>query len=108
MLAAMEAQGNHNQNPNQAGGHGQPDRDGSTSTSSATKVNPESEQFFSTGRTGRRNALPDILGDHAHVTSSDLPARLQALTTTGISFTKKILIIFDNKYEFIRYVIIRA
>lgn len=47
------------------------------------QTNPnESEEFYSTGRTGRRNALPDILGEHAHVSSSDLPARLQALTTT--------------------------
>ncbi|KAF7285014.1 hypothetical protein GWI33_012329 [Rhynchophorus ferrugineus] len=39
------------------------------------------QEFLSSGRTGRRNALPDILGQHAVVTSSDLPARLQALST---------------------------
>lgn len=42
----------------------------------------ECEEFYSSGRTGRRNALPDILGENAHVTSSDLPARLQALSTS--------------------------
>lgn len=55
---------------------------GSAQTDGAAKSTPDNEQFYSTGRTGRRNALPDILGDHAHVTSSDLPARLQALTTS--------------------------
>ncbi|GLV39087.1 hypothetical protein CBL_06138 [Carabus blaptoides fortunei] len=69
MLAAMEHQAN------QATGQS----DGST------KSNPDGEKFFSSGRTGRRNALPDILGEHARVTSSDLPARLQALTTTESS-----------------------
>ncbi|XP_066260557.1 uncharacterized protein [Euwallacea similis] len=42
---------------------------------------PPIQEFLSSGRTGRRNALPDILGQHAVVTSSDLPSRLQALTT---------------------------
>lgn len=69
MLAAMEHQANQ--------ATGQPD--------GSSKANPDSEKFFSSGRTGRRNALPDILGEHARVTSSDLPARLQALTTTGIN-----------------------
>lgn len=51
-----------------------------SSTSAAGAV--DCEEFYSSGRTGRRNALPDILGENAHVTSSDLPARLQALTTS--------------------------
>jgi len=43
---------------------------------------PESEEFLSSGRTGRRNALPDILNEHITVISSaDLPAKLQQLTT---------------------------
>ncbi|XP_044743544.1 uncharacterized protein LOC123305782 isoform X2 [Chrysoperla carnea] len=46
-----------------------------------TTSNGQVNDFLSTGRTGRRNALPDILSEHAHVTSSDLPARLQALST---------------------------
>ncbi|XP_046606703.1 uncharacterized protein LOC124298570 isoform X1 [Neodiprion virginianus] len=40
-----------------------------------------SKQFLSTGRTGRRNALPDILGHHADTDTADLPSRLEALTT---------------------------
>ncbi|KAF5307796.1 hypothetical protein FQR65_LT06668 [Abscondita terminalis] len=39
------------------------------------------EEFLTSGRTGRRNALPDILSEHALVTSSDLPGRLQSLST---------------------------
>lgn len=52
-----------------------------TSESSDPVNSADNEDFYSSGRTGRRNALPDILGEHAHVTSSDLPARLQALST---------------------------
>ncbi|XP_017779429.1 PREDICTED: cAMP-dependent protein kinase inhibitor beta-like isoform X2 [Nicrophorus vespilloides] len=44
-------------------------------------VNSHSQEFLTSGRTGRRNALPDILSEHAVVTSADLPARLQALST---------------------------
>ncbi|XP_012283552.1 uncharacterized protein LOC105701402 isoform X2 [Orussus abietinus] len=40
-----------------------------------------SKEFLSTGRTGRRNAMPDILGQHADVGTADLPSRLEALTT---------------------------
>ncbi|XP_015596545.1 uncharacterized protein LOC107268357 isoform X2 [Cephus cinctus] len=40
-----------------------------------------SKEFLSTGRTGRRNALPDILGQHADTGTADLPSRLEALTT---------------------------
>lgn len=48
--------------------------------------NPESTkdpvtEFLVTGRTGRRNAMADILGPNASVTSGDLPERLQSLTT---------------------------
>lgn len=39
------------------------------------------EDFLQSGRTGRRNALANILGEHASVTSSDLPSQLEALTT---------------------------
>nr|CAI5821765.1 unnamed protein product [Callosobruchus analis]CAI5832587.1 unnamed protein product [Callosobruchus analis] len=39
------------------------------------------EEFLTSGRTGRRNALPDILGQNAFVTSSDLTTKLQGLTT---------------------------
>lgn len=40
-----------------------------------------SKEFLSTGRTGRRNAMPDILGQHADTGTADLPSRLEALTT---------------------------
>ncbi|CAH1974601.1 unnamed protein product [Acanthoscelides obtectus] len=39
------------------------------------------EEFLTSGRTGRRNALPDILGQNAFVTSPDLTTKLQGLTT---------------------------
>jgi len=42
-----------------------------------------SPDFLTTGRTGRRNALPDILGEHKLTTTADLSTRLQALTTNG-------------------------
>lgn len=42
-----------------------------------------SPDFLTTGRTGRRNALPDILGEHKLTSTADLPDRLQALTTNG-------------------------
>ncbi|XP_014475166.1 PREDICTED: uncharacterized protein LOC106744709 isoform X2 [Dinoponera quadriceps] len=40
-----------------------------------------SKEFLSTGRTGRRNALPNILGRHAETGLSDLPDRFGALST---------------------------
>ncbi|XP_032511368.1 uncharacterized protein LOC116765851 isoform X1 [Danaus plexippus] len=40
-------------------------------------------EFLETGRTGRRNAMPDILHPQgAEVTTADLPSRLQQLVTT--------------------------
>ncbi|CAG5053846.1 unnamed protein product [Parnassius apollo] len=40
-------------------------------------------EFLETGRTGRRNAMPDILHPQgAEVTTADLPSRLQQLATT--------------------------
>ncbi|KAF4521471.1 hypothetical protein B566_EDAN001768 [Ephemera danica] len=33
--------------------------------------------FLTTGRTGRRNAMPDILGEHASESTGDLPERLE-------------------------------
>ncbi|KAJ3633915.1 hypothetical protein MTP99_010833 [Tenebrio molitor] len=70
MLAVMEAA--QNTNPTQADG--------------TTPPTPETEEtrpqdFLQSGRTGRRNALANILGEHAIVTSSDLPSQLEALTT---------------------------
>nr|XP_024214923.1 cAMP-dependent protein kinase inhibitor beta-like isoform X2 [Halyomorpha halys] len=40
------------------------------------------QDFLTTGRAGRRNALPNILSDHAMTTTADLPERLMGLTTT--------------------------
>ena len=45
------------------------------------KEDPRPQDFLQSGRTGRRNALANILGEHAVVTSSDLPSQLEALTT---------------------------
>lgn len=44
--------------------------------------------FYNTGRVGRRNAMPDILGQHCKTTTADLPDQLNALSTndsTGAS-----------------------
>ncbi|KTF73792.1 hypothetical protein cypCar_00034976 [Cyprinus carpio] len=38
--------------------------------------------FVSSGRSGRRNALPDILGSPAGVSPSDLPLKLAELSLT--------------------------
>ncbi|KAJ8290167.1 hypothetical protein GJAV_G00009520 [Gymnothorax javanicus] len=38
--------------------------------------------FASSGRSGRRNALPDILGSPAGVNPSDLPLKLAELSLT--------------------------
>lgn len=37
-------------------------------------------EFIATGRTGRRNALPDILSSHASTSTADLPAALEKLS----------------------------
>ncbi|XP_039430866.1 uncharacterized protein LOC120413935 isoform X1 [Culex pipiens pallens] len=39
-------------------------------------------EFYNTGRIGRRNALPDILGSHCTTTTADLPTQLGALSTS--------------------------
>lgn len=44
-----------------------------------------SKEFLETGRTGRRNAMPDILHPQSgETTTADLPSRLQDLAMTGI------------------------
>ncbi|KAI8430353.1 LOW QUALITY PROTEIN: hypothetical protein MSG28_000649 [Choristoneura fumiferana] len=46
------------------------------------------KEFLETGRTGRRNAMPDILHPPgAECTTADLPSRLQQLATTGAKCT---------------------
>lgn len=49
-----------------------------------TEVQPVLD-FASSGRSGRRNALPDILGSPAGVNPSDLPLKLTELSLTGQS-----------------------
>ncbi|KAB0804842.1 hypothetical protein PPYR_01812 [Photinus pyralis] len=71
MLAVMEAQ--------QIAG---PSSGTDTSGTAPDCPPPHAQEFLSSGRTGRRNALPDILGEHALVTSSELPGRLQSLSTS--------------------------
>uniref|UniRef100_A0A8C9NP88 Uncharacterized protein n=1 Tax=Serinus canaria TaxID=9135 RepID=A0A8C9NP88_SERCA len=44
-----------------------------------TEVEPVLD-FASSGRTGRRNALPDILGSPAGVSPADLPLKLAEMT----------------------------
>lgn len=42
----------------------------------------DTQEFLQTGRTGRRNALPDILSEqHAHTATADLAAKMQELST---------------------------
>ncbi|XP_050432843.1 uncharacterized protein LOC126840895 [Adelges cooleyi] len=59
-----------------------PDKD--AAQSQYVDISPD---FLTTGRTGRRNALPDILGEHKLTTTADLPDRLQALTTNDDAST---------------------
>jgi hypothetical protein len=43
------------------------------------------DEFYTTGRIGRRNAMPDILGNNCTASSgADLPLKLSALTTNGM------------------------
>ncbi|KAJ8955612.1 hypothetical protein NQ318_001442 [Aromia moschata] len=70
MLAVMEA--SQSAGPSNSANTAPPTPDSTTNT----------QEFLASGRTGRRNALPDILSQHAVVTSSDLPSRLQALSTS--------------------------
>ncbi|XP_051951972.1 cAMP-dependent protein kinase inhibitor beta-like [Xyrauchen texanus] len=47
-----------------------------------TDVEPVVSDFAATGRTGRRNALPDILGSTAGPGASDLPDKLAEVSVT--------------------------
>lgn len=49
---------------------------------SMTEVEPVLD-FASSGRTGRRNALPDILGSPAGVSPSDLPLKLAEMSLSS-------------------------
>ncbi|XP_044752735.1 cAMP-dependent protein kinase inhibitor beta-like [Coccinella septempunctata] len=62
------------------------DQPSSSSDSSANPNIHNLNDFLSSGRTGRRNALPDILSDHSLVTSSELPSQLEGLSTKDNEF----------------------
>lgn len=56
----------------------------STSCSDAPRTpdtSAQNDEFLQTGRTGRRNALPDILSNHSLVTTADLPSKMGSLST---------------------------
>lgn len=61
------------------GGGGTAIGTGGTGTSEGDAFHSE---FYNTGRIGRRNALPDILGSHCTTTTADLPTQLGALSTS--------------------------
>ncbi|XP_026558592.1 cAMP-dependent protein kinase inhibitor alpha-like [Pseudonaja textilis] len=53
-----------------------------------TEVEPVLD-FASSGRTGRRNALPDILGSPAGVSPTDLPLKLAEMSiNSGVGFCR--------------------
>lgn len=52
-----------------------------TTTTTSTNVDTHHNDFYNTGRVGRRNALPDILNNHCTTSTADLPDKLSALTT---------------------------
>uniref|UniRef100_A0A670JLX1 Fatty acid binding protein 3 n=1 Tax=Podarcis muralis TaxID=64176 RepID=A0A670JLX1_PODMU len=54
-----------------------------------TEVEPVLD-FASSGRTGRRNALPDILGSPSGVTPTDLPMKLAEMSlNSGVGFATR-------------------
>lgn len=73
------------------------DKTGGPTSSQATETSPSASapiadpnadlhsDFYNTGRVGRRNAMPDILGQHCKTTTADLPDQLSALTTSDSS-----------------------
>ncbi|KFU90718.1 cAMP-dependent protein kinase inhibitor beta, partial [Chaetura pelagica] len=50
-----------------------------------TDVEPVVTDFAASGRAGRRNALPDILGSPAGAGTSDLPHKLAELSVSEVS-----------------------
>lgn len=68
-----------------------PQQPTANTTNSATTTNngtgnPDEfqDEFYNSGRIGRRNAMPDILGNGSQTSTADLPLKLSALTTSGI------------------------
>lgn len=69
--------------PRRSGSDGAGSSKAGDGTIPGTRVEDESgtQEFLSTGRTGRRNALADILGRHAATGISDLSDRFRELST---------------------------
>lgn len=58
-----------------------------TDTAATNAGDEFQDEFYTSGRIGRRNAMPDILGNNCTASSgADLPLKLSALTTNGIDF----------------------
>lgn len=57
------------------------DEASNSNANTSTNVDLHESDFQSTGRVGRRNALPDILNEDGTVSATDLPEKLSALTT---------------------------
>lgn len=56
-----------------------------TTKNGSGKTDEFQDEFYTTGRIGRRNAMPDILGNNCTASSgADLPLKLSALTTNGM------------------------
>lgn len=63
----------------------QPTGDTAAAGQSAGKPGDDAkDEFYNSGRIGRRNAMPDILGSNSTASSGgDLPLKLSALSTNG-------------------------
>ena len=58
------------------------DSSNSTLTNNRNHLNEANDEFLNTGRTGRRNAVPNILNSNmSNISWADLPDRLQSLST---------------------------
>ncbi|GFS51774.1 cAMP-dependent protein kinase inhibitor gamma [Nephila pilipes] len=47
-------------------------------------TSPAFDDFLQTGRTGRRNAMPDIRADNAAISTASLPDSLQKLSCSDL------------------------
>ncbi|KFM71518.1 hypothetical protein X975_15861, partial [Stegodyphus mimosarum] len=47
-------------------------------------TSPAFDDFLQTGRTGRRNAMPDIRAENAAISTASLPESLQKLTCSDL------------------------
>lgn len=58
--------------------------DTTSKTGSGSAADQFQDEFYTSGRIGRRNAMPDILGNNCTASAGgDLPLKLSALTTNG-------------------------